>query len=456
MEWRAQAGWQAAGAVVGVSMHALTEQVAARTRQLAAEIRASRGAHALREGSGRGIVVVAGGERIFTNAYVLLHMLRHALHCSLPVELWCFGASEVSPAMAALLEPLGTRLVDATPMIAAADASIRDGWQLKAFALAHSGFAEVLLLDADQVPVVDPAICFDWPQYQQAGTLFWPDAIDLRRDNAIWSLLGLPPRRQVSLDSGQLLVDRRRHRPALAAALRLNEAADDIYQIVYGDKDTFLLAWEMIGADHVLLPHRPYRDEWMFVQRDFEGAPVFQHRTNSKWEYGGKPRSIPGFVHEAACRVALAELEERWSGNLFIPPERSASALRLEKQLLAGGPFVLEAGEAPAIPLELRPYAEIGIGRAGDRRHWWVEADDAGARLILSGGEHRSYVLELGPDHLWTGYRYRAPVVPSCLMAAARGEAIRPAEATPPSTSPWRIQRALDLVSAYVPAELEE
>jgi Mannosyltransferase putative len=97
-----------------------------------------------------GLVVVAGGARIFTNAYVLLHMLRHVLRSSLPVELWYFGQREISPAMAAAVEPLDVRLVDANPLIAASGANVRDGWQLKCFALVHSRFAEVLLLDADR------------------------------------------------------------------------------------------------------------------------------------------------------------------------------------------------------------------------------------------------------------------------------------------------------------------
>src|SRR5690242_7865832 len=137
-----------------------------RIRTLAAEIRDASAPYSLPEGSGRGLVVVAGGSRIFTNAYVLLHVLRKALCSRLPVELWHFGQAEMSPAMAALVEAFDVRLVDATPQLAATGADIRDGWQLKSFALAYSGFAEVLLLDADQVPISDPATCFDWPEYE--------------------------------------------------------------------------------------------------------------------------------------------------------------------------------------------------------------------------------------------------------------------------------------------------
>ena len=53
--------------------------------------------------AGRGIVVCAGGSRVFTNAYVLLSLLRRTLNCTLPIEVWHFGAEEMSPSMAGLL-----------------------------------------------------------------------------------------------------------------------------------------------------------------------------------------------------------------------------------------------------------------------------------------------------------------------------------------------------------------
>lgn len=383
---------------------------AERIRALATEIRGMSTEPPL-VGSGRGLVIAAGGARLFTNAYVLVHMLRHALGCSLPIELWHFGPSEISPAMAAVIEPLGVRLVDATPIVAAEGAAIRDGWQLKSFAIVHSRFAEVLLLDADQVPICDPAACFDWPQYRESGAVFWPDIIDLRGDNGIWALLGLEPGRRPSLESGQLLVDRRRHGAPLRAALRLNEAADDVYQLIYGDKDTYLLAWQMLGATKSLVPHQPYADEFLLVQRDFGGNAFFQHRTNAKWQYGKEQRKLFGFKHEEACLAALAELEQRWTGRVFAAPDRNSAARQFEAQVMAANPFRLEAIGEPPISLVLEPYAEISEGRAADRRHWWIEQDGEGMRLVLSGGELRSYVLERRPDGIWRGLRHRPPTV---------------------------------------------
>jgi hypothetical protein len=121
---------------------------------------------------------------------------------------------------------MGCRAIDALAVKEAFPADIHNGWQLKAYALLHSSFEEVLMLDADQVPVVDPAAVFDWPQYREAGAVFWPDIVDLRADNPVWDLVDLPARRIHSWESGQVCIDKRRHWRPLNALLGLVEHAD--------------------------------------------------------------------------------------------------------------------------------------------------------------------------------------------------------------------------------------
>ena len=385
-----------------------------RLRQLAEELRRVEPAPC-DAANGRGIVVVAGGARIFTNAYVLLHILRRQLASRLPIEVWFFGQSEISPSMAALLEPFNVRLVDALPLIHKTGATIRDGWQLKSFALFHSRFAEVLLLDADQVPICDPTGVFDWPEYQRSGAVFWPDIVDLQANNQIWEIMGLPARRTISLESGQLLVDRRRHLRSLQAAVRLNEMADDLYELIYGDKDSYLLAWTLTDGVFALVPHRPFVDEMFLVQRDFAGNPLFQHLTNAKWQYGAEQRRLPGLVHLNACLAAIAELEAAWSGEVFTPPDRSAEARAIEAELTRQGKFELYILEETPIPIELHAHAEIGKGRTHDRRQWWVETDGARITLILGSKDRRSYELVRCPDAIWRGTRRRPPIAKTSL-----------------------------------------
>ncbi|MGB3899789.1 MAG: hypothetical protein WA973_14695 [Mesorhizobium sp.] len=358
---------------------------------------------------GRGIVTCAGGVRLFVCVYVLVRILRETLGCKLPIELWHFGGEEITPAMRSLLSGLDVDLIDATAVLKDHPAAIADGWQLKAYALVHSRFDEVLFLDADQVPVRYPAELFDWPDYQRMGAVFWPDVIDLRGDNAIWTLCGLAGETCRSWESGQILVDRRRHWRALNMALRLNERAEIVYRMIYGDKDTFLLAWRMAGAGAAVVPHLPFRDQRILVQRDFDGLPLFQHRTGTKWNYQGPQYEIDGFVHWDACLGFLADLRAAWNGRLFFPPDRSLAARTEENRLAAAGELRLaHLGDHDTI-LSLLPGHQIGAGRSIDRQNWYVAEAETGFDLVLHDGERITYRLSHEGDGRWAGERFSLP-----------------------------------------------
>ena len=361
----------------------------------------------------RGIVTCAGGERLFTCAYVLVRVLRETLGCMLPIEIWHFGGSELSPAMRALLAAPGVSLVDATALLADRPADIVNGWQLKAYALAHSRFAEVLFLDADQVPVRDPTAVFGWPEYTRSGAVFWPDIQDMRKDNPIWALAGLPGEGCPSWESGQLVVDRRRHAVPLAMALALNEAADTVYRMIYGDKDTFLIAWRAANALVEVVPHRPYADTRVLVQRDFAGEPLFQHRTGAKWSYHVAQYELDGFVHAEACLGFLADLRKAWNGRMFFAADRSPAALAEEDRLLAARRLRLICLGDHTVDLELLPGHQLGAGRSLDRQNWYVVQRGDDLTLVLHDGDRPTYVLvrrsrDVGPG-VWHGEKLSMP-----------------------------------------------
>ncbi len=357
--------------------------------------------------AGRGIVIAAGGTTIFTNAYVLVSVLRNTLGCRLPIEVWHFGAAEMSPAMAHLLEDLQVKVIDAVPRIAAAGVNLRDGWQLKSFCLAHSGFAECLLLDADQVPVVDPTGVFGWPEYRETGAVFWPDIVAIRRASPVWDLMGLAPEQpEISFESGQILVDKRRHWRALSIAIGLNAAADLTYRLVYGDKDTFLLAWRLAGEPFSFIPHLPFRGDNCLFQRDFDGKTLFQHRTTGKWSYAADEQPTEGFRHFDACVAALTELRKRWNGRVFNPPDRSAAARQAEVDLIETGRFRLEIVGEENDEIELLQFGELGHGRSGFRQNWWCEEAGGSVELLLRDGDRITYRLARQDDGSWEGRHY--------------------------------------------------
>jgi len=149
---------------------------------------------------------------------------------------------------------------------------------------------------------------FDAPPYRRLGAAFWPDFDRLEPHRAIWRICGVPYRDEPEVESGQLIIDKRRCWQPLQLAMHLNEHSDFYYDYVHGDKETFHMAWRMLGRDYAMVPHPLRPLDRTMCQHDFRGRRVFQHRNLAKWVLGpGNPR-IPGFRFEDVCLGFLDEL----------------------------------------------------------------------------------------------------------------------------------------------------
>lgn len=83
---------------------------------------------------------------------------------------------------------------------------------MKAVMLALSSFQEVLLLDADQVPVRDVTPLYSDPGYLKTGALLWPDFWDASWAPDAADALGIKADDLPSgtFESGQMLLDKAR------------------------------------------------------------------------------------------------------------------------------------------------------------------------------------------------------------------------------------------------------
>ncbi len=362
--------------------------------------------------SGRGVVICAGGPMLFTNAYVLAHVLRNALGCRLPIEVWHFGDAETSPRMATLLGELDVATIDATAELTKRPAAIADGWQLKIYALMGSAFEQALLLDADNVPARNPVDVFDAPRFRETGAVLWPDVVDIVAENPIWRACGLEPRTVPAIESGQVLIDKSKCWGALQAVLHLNENAAQYYRFVYGDKDTWLMGFLLTGSPHALIPVRPIADgNWALYQRDFDGGVLFQHRTGCKWRYAGSQDALPGFVGAVACEMALETLRRRWNGLVFNAPSRGAEALQAEAELAERRVFtIVSPGRSPE-RLELDTHGEIGPGAGADRRNWYCEVEDGVVSLVLCDAFGPRWRLARSAQDRWRGHAVADPSI---------------------------------------------
>lgn len=56
---------------------------------------------------------------------------------------------------------------------------------LKTAALINSRFAEPLLLDSDNIPIIAPESLWESDEYREYGTIFWPDIARYERKRCL-------------------------------------------------------------------------------------------------------------------------------------------------------------------------------------------------------------------------------------------------------------------------------
>jgi len=243
----------------------------------------------------RGIVICAGGWRFFASLYVTVRMIRH-VGCTLPIQVWYLGArGEFDVRMQQALEPFDVGWIDGNAFARehGIPRRILGGWELKPFAALHSPYREVLSLDADSYPAYNPVEFLDHPEYRRVGAAFWPDQGKLEPGQ--WERFGLPHHDEPAWESGQFVVDKDRHWSCLWLTNWLNDHSDYVYHHIYGDKDTFHLAWRKLGAEVCIPTREPGWDRVAFLQRDFAGRTLFVHRTRDKFRWKGEidGRGVP-------------------------------------------------------------------------------------------------------------------------------------------------------------------
>jgi len=69
------------------------------------------------------------------------------------------------------------------PVAGATRSASEKNFHIKAASIINSQFAEVLYLDSDNIPLLDPTTLFDTPDFTEAGAIFWPDFWKTHPDN---------------------------------------------------------------------------------------------------------------------------------------------------------------------------------------------------------------------------------------------------------------------------------
>ncbi len=214
--------------------------------------------------SGRGVVLLGGGDRYSIGLYVCVRMLRHHGWTG-PIQIWHRGQDEPLPE--ALFTAHGVEIVDAHAfreqhpcrrwgMDKWGDPGNRWlSWGLKSYAVLHSPFREVLYLDADAYPVAPVDQLFE---NNPTGTLIWHDLPGMAH-NLRWDVFGVADPGGLSWQGGQWLVDKARCWTALQLYRWLDDWSDFTYRHGYGDQDNLRLAWAATETPHHAYPYRDGR-----------------------------------------------------------------------------------------------------------------------------------------------------------------------------------------------------
>ncbi|KAL8382229.1 hypothetical protein RB595_006151 [Gaeumannomyces hyphopodioides] len=204
----------------------------------------------------RGLVVLAGNQDTFKRVGLMLRALQR-LKSRVAVEVHYYGEAEMTEQHRQALSTVWPRMFFndlSSPdniLLVQKDRPFIN-YQLKTAALVNSRFQEPLLVDADNIPVLDPDELWASAAYEQYGTVFWPDIARTYPQDPAWAITNTECRMdEYELESGQLLVDKRRYWYHLQlAAWWATEQGAYWDAILLGDKDLFRFAWHALRTDY--------------------------------------------------------------------------------------------------------------------------------------------------------------------------------------------------------------
>jgi hypothetical protein len=190
-------------------------------------------------------VLLCGGGKYWLGVVIACRLLRE-VGCTLPIQVWHRGDEE--PIRPADLANLDVKIVDARKVQQKHPARILRGWEIKTYAILHSGFARVLYLDADAYCVRDPSPLF--ALLDAEPFLFWQDLPGTER-HIRWRFFGIPEDQGKGVppvQGGQLLIDVAGFYRELSVAHWLNQHSDYAYSHQYGDQDSYRVAMALLGS----------------------------------------------------------------------------------------------------------------------------------------------------------------------------------------------------------------
>ncbi|KAL9137407.1 MAG: hypothetical protein Q9175_001392 [Cornicularia normoerica] len=278
----------------------------------------------------QGIVVAASGA-LLPVFLVSLKMLRRT-GSMLPVELFMESKSNYEKEICEIvLPPMNATCMILSEILEAVPQRLKmSGYQLKALALAFSSFDDVLLLDADNLPVEQPENLLDSEPFLSKGFVSWPDHWANTASPKFYeiSLQPIPPTSErAASEAGQLLLSKSKHASTLLLTLYYNYHGPSHYYKLLSqspagqggretDKETYLAAAMSLNASfHTVTTAVEILGYTQVHDSQFKEAGKVQHSPED--DYGKNvlhnpeiKKARPSFLHANTHKLDASEMHE--------------------------------------------------------------------------------------------------------------------------------------------------
>jgi hypothetical protein len=243
--------------------------------------------------SGDGIVYCGEGKYWPGIAIGITLLREHG--CTLPVQVWGRGDAPELPWE-------GVTYHNISSMAKEHPWRKMGGWECKTYAIAHSGFARCLFLDADAYCVKDPTGLF--VELNHAPFAYWKD-LHCCAANVHWDAFGVskdvgmkvPP-----VQGGQLLIDCQAFWRELMLTHWLCQHSDFSFSHGFGDQDQWRVALAATGQRYLSL------GDAAWVDCAFNCSQMIVHRCRGKLFTGG----LPGRFNKLPLERRVFELFEQF------------------------------------------------------------------------------------------------------------------------------------------------
>lgn len=311
-----------------------------------------------------GIVIPAGDFNVRFASH-LICCLRNVLNSDLPIQIVYAGDDDLSAANRDFLAKLPNTnnappitFLDILTVFDDTTLSLRTGgWAIKAFAALGSSFEKVILLDADAVFLQKPETLLQHPAFLRSGAFLFRDRLlwqhnfqdrhrwwkeQIRRPSATLnkSLVWTDDYAEEG-DSGVVVVDKSRV-DVVAGLLHVcwqnsYDVREEItYKIVYGDKESWWMGFELAGSTYEMEEHYGAIVGWQdtaVAKPDTKRVCSFviahlDDKNELIWYNGGllKNKGIPEMSHEYG-------VPDKW----MVDAEWQKGATKPEMSCMIGG-----------------------------------------------------------------------------------------------------------------------